>query len=1027
MVSIFDKAKDKLSGRRTPKDSDDESSGSNLSRNSSISRSLRLKADRDKDKEKKRLSGLRYENKLAVNSKESINLTGSIKSSKEAKLSKDGPKNGKKHLDSKNGTKSSVKPNGKEAVDKPKESKNKEGKKKMSSEQKRASDSKVDDISMDDATVSNPLPNRQETISPKTMPGPAQDSSKSIEAPVPVKAHNPSQALKEGYGTADGRLSGTENGSSSQENPKNPTDSSDPIPVADERQPLLSTSNGPVPASSSYLSSPKLTIGVIIVLIILVAIIYFTYKDLNDVIMQSVAPQLNSISLLALTNEGLKININSSFTISYDNITNIFYQHLYKLGGSALTAVVMKPHLPINVRVNDLESFSVYTAPSLEIKLLNHETTYLNFNSTIEVMDDNMIKLLNELLENDEEMAINIKSHFKTDIATKFLTLKNQPISIDQDLIFNNNLNDLSEGFKLLGSSFNFEDAKDENEADKVLHFKSLIKYNLTYLNNWMQSDRWFNVYLKDCKDQLNQIGNFVIGANDKRKADEDESGESFEGETLNKLSIDGNITKINKDIIECDSVNTLLHLVLNHESSGLYLKTTTIDDSLPRWLNHILTNINIKVPKLGNTFLGNFQLDDMNSSLMWNTLNVTNFNSSLHLDSSNKVFISNQLDIEKAAESPLPFNFTNLKEHLLTPALDGLITGEFVDNKLNSKVEIDIDDLPSMNRLIGQFINNEAMNINDIQLLISTIMLQTPIFAGELKDLSLPKQSFTFKNPQSFKAMVNDNVHIDVADVVVTSSREDTLNLEVLVRITNPMNFTLEVNQAINVDLLSKGEKIGIINIPDLLVVNDEPYMNIINLTINKLAQNHKVLEDFVNQMISNDDTQTINVKFNSPKILEGIQPKEAFKIPQLQFHDKNNKEGDDNDEDGDGKDEKLRQNPFVLDTVIHLVGSTVELEVYNPMSNMEFELYLTGVTASHDNKILAELKESQYITVTPGIHKTPRIPVKFNSVGSKMLQKALNGEMMVNVTSMFTLQIDKFNLNLEYQGNNVTAKIKI
>lgn len=1013
MVSIFDKAKDKLSSRKTPKDSDDESVGSGLSRNSSLSRSLRRK-DKDKEKEKKRLSGLRYENKQAMDSKDSVALKSSAKSrgsrksdnekavkkdEKSAKEKKQGKKKMGTEIDivtstraeakaspdkgagtetgpetgAENGNGSSANGAGADAKDTgaSPEAKAEGADVKGDSVRKLANGASEE---IENATLSNPVPNRDDTVSPRTAVDP------SLEAPIPVRANPPSNTLKEGYGT---------NGTTGDT--IKPTGNNEPIAVVDENQPLLNRPPSEVVETSSYLSSPKLTIGVIIVLLVLVGIIYFTYKDLSDVIKQSVKPQLNAINLLALTNEGLEISIDSRFSINYDNISSVFYLNLYKLGGIMLSSVVLSPRLPINVQVNNLESFNITTPASFEIGLLNHKSTQLNFNSTIKVMDDNLIKLLNELLQNDEEMTINLKSNFHTDIVTRFLTLKNQAVSVDQDLIFNNNLSSLNSEVEVLNQSFSF-DEKNTDEVGKSLQFKSLIKYNLTYFNNWMVNDRWFNIYLKDCQEQLNLIGELVMGRKEKK---------------VNQMIIDGHIDEINQNLVECDSVNGLVHRLMNLESPELYLKSTTVDPDLPKWLNNILTNVSFKVPKWSAA---------TNSSSEWhpdlNALNISHTSSYIHLEGPDKVFIDTNLTM---ANENVPIDITGINQHILTPEFSGSMKGDLVKNIFTGKFQLDVTKPFDMGKIIGKYFNNEVIDIKDMEVLINQLVLHTPIYEGKLTDLSLKHQSLTYQNPEKLGDIV-DGLEINIQDLIVTRSDDWALDLEVLVNINSPLNLSLEIDTPIEFDLIFEGKSLGQVKIPNLVLLKDEPYMNIINLTIDKHIKNHKTLLKFVNGFISSSDAQYVNILFNKPDLLVNAHIDNGFKLPMLQFHDQ--PQQDEEDE---------RKNPFVLEPVIHVVGSEVELLIYNPFSNMELQIYLTKVIASHDDKVLAETIDPEYITMPPGLNKTPRIPLKINSLGSKVLQKALNGDLMVNVTADFNIQIDKFNLDLAYEGMGVKSHIRL
>ena len=398
MPSLFDKAKHKLKREK--------SNDSSVSRTSSLRRSGSSRRKKEKEDKEKRLSGLRYE-------------TGSKNGSKESVVSKE-DKNKKKDKEIK---KDDTKDHGGDVA----------GDGSTSAEALAAKET-AEDVSNQGSNEFNEVngtPNEGDTAAATTATNTANATAEDTIAATTTASPPP----------RDGAVSPKTPKAFEPIPPHSPRNQ---IPVADdtETSPLLARPPSDIVQASNYLSSPRLSIGVLVILVVLVIIIYLIYHNLGAVITESVHPQLNSIHLLRLTDSGLDVAVNTSIAINYDNISSIFYQNLFKFGAVMLSKLYLHPQLPISVMLNSLDSFNITTPEQLDISLLNKDTTYLQFNSTVQVSDSNLIKLLQDLLTEDE-VLVNVKTNVTTDVSMRLFTLRNQKFHIDQDLLFNNNLSSM--------------------------------------------------------------------------------------------------------------------------------------------------------------------------------------------------------------------------------------------------------------------------------------------------------------------------------------------------------------------------------------------------------------------------------------------------------------------------------------------------------------------------------------------------------------------------------------------------------
>lgn len=96
--------------------------------------------------------------------------------------------------------------------------------------------------------------------------------------------------------------------------------------------------------------------------------------------------------------------------------------------------------------------------------------------------------------------------------------------------------------------------------------------------------------------------------------------------------------------------------------------------------------------------------------------------------------------------------------------------------------------------------------------------------------------------------------------------------------------------------------------------------------------------------------------------------------------------------------------------------------------MANEAIEVKILLCQAIYEGELLAYADNVETMKVEPGIYKTKRIPYKVGSgMGTDILRRALNGELVVTVKSDMLIKIDQFVGQVLLQIDGVTAKVRI
>lgn len=185
--------------------------------------------------------------------------------------------------------------------------------------------------------------------------------------------------------------------------------------------------------------------------------------------------------------------------------------------------------------------------------------------------------------------------------------------------------------------------------------------------------------------------------------------------------------------------------------------------------------------------------------------------------------------------------------------------------------------------------------------------------------------------------------------------------------------------------------------------------------------------LEEFVGQYISGVSPEiqiqgipgkTAPESESFSKLLESL--KLSLTVPQI------TREKSSHDIVTAGSDQ---ESLFIVDSIIHVVSSEIELTVYNPVQNHAVAIVILSAKASHDGTTLGFVSQEQGFLVPPGLYKTPRIPVTItrSGLGADILRGALNGDLDVDTQAILDVKLGNFAMTLLYRGSGVKTKIRL
>ncbi|RLV89254.1 hypothetical protein JA1_005244 [Spathaspora sp. JA1] len=266
------------------------------------------------------------------------------------------------------------------------------------------------------------------------------------------------------------------------------------------------------------------------------------------------------------------------------------------------------------------------------------------------------------------------------------------------------------------------------------------------------------------------------------------------------------------------------------------------------------------------------------------------------------------------------------------------------------------------------------------------------------------------------------DKLNTTVYSIYYVESTPTSLHLLMDVSIYNPTNITFDLpKEILQSGLIYNNTNLAIATLEDVYIPQQEQVNISIGCTINsETNQDKAVLEYFLSKFISSgfENSTQVNIGnnhvVNNPglnKLIEQINITNVT-IPNINLPSSH-------------EEVSINSCPFIIQATIHILTSEVELTLFNPIVNSEILVEVFQAEARYKDIILGYLLQRERLVVGPGIYKTPKLPIKINSIGMDVLKKAINGELNIEVLAMLNVQMDEFDVSLFYKGNDLKSNI--
>lgn len=874
------------------------------------------------------------------------------------------------------------------------------------------------------------------------------------------------------------------------------------IPAEEEElRPLLSRGRGSflsqevtVPAEASwsvlaflasifefcYHKNPKSSAIVLVLLILIFILFYTTFKQLDVLILQSVLPDLQSISVLDVNEDGVNLHVIASIFVNYDSITNLAYKYLVKVSALFVGVVTFVPNDSIKIFISLSSSPEAYDhiidifPPEININTVDKSLSEIDFISKTDFAEENVIKVVNyikDLSKTQESISLKILSTIDGSVKSHFFNVGTNGI----DFSFNYNLETKRLKPDVEIKDFSIQNSNSTSGYDLSTSFDLKLDMPLKFDVNPIEWD----VLFKDCNQQQVNVGsnwftNEII---------------SEPNEPL-RVQFGGIVEEIPERLtLECTTtkhsiINQIVQRFLQEGKIAVTVegrKSKINKDNLPAWLYSILSNIkseiDITIPNLDpnyffNDYPSTLQLRDLSidipsvcdelpcvlrkSENLYTTVegNVTIIvkvpNHPLDVDIGDSKFRGNILIKDKQGSGLVEITSSNTYNKVA-------INKTFRKEKEIVEIDFELKGL-EINYLqpteIGYILNS---TINEREGLLSSLLIDgfleelninLPILKTKLKNLTFMNLSIT--NPPKIKDKIEtqkylddliSGVEVNVTNIYYISSTSTELNLMADVDVNNPTNISINIPQdTLGMDISSNGTYIANFTTTDLFIPKQKD-QDTFSLTVGLNLKPHGLvdklaLERLVSEFVSGYSGMKFEIDGNRHSLKYNQEVNDiinqigisSIQLPPVLFNSPAEDDSEENEikideENGD----EPRRSPFLVDSTIHILSSEIELTIFNPVSNAELMAQIDQAQATYKGELLGQLAHSEVLMIPPGLYTTPRIPVKISSgIGMDILRKAINGQLDVEVIAVFGLRLDKFDLQLFYEGAGLKSNIK-
>lgn len=807
------------------------------------------------------------------------------------------------------------------------------------------------------------------------------------------------------------------------------------------------------------------TFFVTFLLVVIAVTAYSTFTNIGSLLDQAVRPDIQSVSVLDITDDGVSVHVIGSVFVEYEEIANYFYRNVLKLAGLLLGGVTVVPQNGCKIFLSGDQFPQAHVLdvfpPEQSVDLVDRRITEIDFISEAQLVQENLADLTRALLSVDTLVPLELDVEILTSpkVKARWFHFASGEISIAHHILVQ-----ASE----MRLPLRVDDLNVEMSNRSVALDISASSTRELPLQFELDSVEW-DAALPDCSGESTILGEWV---SDPLKLEPNERC---------SVSVHGKVEKVPDALLEtCADGVSPFNKFTNELISDNILKVSLRakqsrknKNKLPSWLYNVisLTFFPIEAPVptsqtsyldlIANYTLANISLIVPESSAGVSTL-LTRIGADIVLDIDLPFRASNVA----ASVSDILATFTALdeKEKLLEVRSNGQDSVEFLSSDSLSGVltshsrdaQVEVLSPLKVGKLINEFFKKFKLNIPVWEFILQQGDLHLPILDTQLRNLHFQHRSepmYMNEDEGFFDRLLRMmDVHID--RVFYVDLNKTHVELVIDLKITNPLDVLLLVpNDTLAFGYLYNNTDIGTVFFENVEIPANAENLEL-SLAMNLACETNEqrvFAEEFVSKVISANEGTQLGVRgksLSNPALTALLAEIELdnLKFPVLHFEN-------DKEEDGGEDDEKLRRSetsvsprslqnslsvledeaplsksPFLIDATIHVLTSEIELTIYNPVSNAELMAEIIKCQATYKGNTLANIEKSELMLIPPGIYKTPRIPIKVSQgIGSDILRKAMNGKLFVEVTASLGVRIDKFSMQLLYHGKGLTATVKL
>lgn len=785
-----------------------------------------------------------------------------------------------------------------------------------------------------------------------------------------------------------------------------------------------------------FQENPWKSLIVLILLVLIAAAMFFTARNISVLLNQAIDPNVQSVSVLGVSDTGISVHVVGSVYVEYEKIPNLFYRYILRTAGLLVGGVTVYPQKIASVYVDGKGITKVHALdvlpPELTVDLTNNRLTQIDFMTEAAFVEEEFAKLANKimLLDRAKDIPLNLLCVFEPSVVSKWFTYNSGPITVYSDFVLK------PHDFEI---PLTIDDVNVQMLERSVAVNASLTLREVLPLKLDLPAIDW-NIALPNCDDNpvtFGSISSAPISLIPNESAHIEVAGSVFgiPHELLQKCS-DGT-----------NPLNRFASLVLDKKALRILMSGSNSERNakeLPKWLYHVLSEVvyDLSVP------LPSFE----GHQIQLLVRNYTIEGLSLHIDPSDKLEVDAEVNASIAVDLPFgaegfELELSKIKSTLQLSDYDGLVgisvsknsqvsllhpEDETVFDFRSAELNVDVSSPVHVGRAINTFINTGSIveyPVMDLQ--IDEVYVKLPIVSTLLRDLHFSNISLSEKvfglgrnKTESFFDWLLRSMEVGIDQIFYVDSSPQWVELLVDFKISNPLALEIDIPEAtLEFEYLYNSTGVGIVSISNVKLPrsNDRLEFSATVKLVCETTQQRVHAEDFISHVISGAEDVFMGIK--GSKLLNGALGEllqqiyvPAIKFPGVLF------------QEPESEVEVAQASPFLVDATIHVLTSEIELTIFNPVSNAELMAEILQSQATYKGETLANIERTELMIVPPGIYKTPRIPIKVASgLGADILRKALNGELFVNVTASIGVRLDRFLAQLLYQGSGVTAKVKL